>query len=159
MSDGTRTSVGTVNSLTLVDGSVGQAGNYSLGTGQTASASITPKALSATASAQDKTYDGTVTAVGTTLSLSGLVGSEAITATVDGSTFNEADVADATTVILTFSQPTGASMSHVHVIAVITAEPGLRGQLLEKFQANVPAVLAEDGCLEFGPDHGLPATH
>ena len=34
MSGGTRTSVGTVNSLTLVDGSVGQAGNYSLGTGQ-----------------------------------------------------------------------------------------------------------------------------
>ena len=40
-------------------------------------------------------------------------------------------------------------MSHVHVIAVISAKPGLRGQLLEKFQANVPAVLAEDGCLGY----------
>ncbi len=40
-------------------------------------------------------------------------------------------------------------MSMVHVIAVITAKPGLRGQILEAFQANVPAVRAEDGCIEY----------
>ena len=41
-------------------------------------------------------------------------------------------------------------MSMVHVIAVITAKPGLRAQVLELFQANVPAVHAEDGCIEYG---------
>jgi quinol monooxygenase YgiN len=38
----------------------------------------------------------------------------------------------------------------VHVLAVITAKPGLRGQILEAFRANVPTVLAEDGCIEYG---------
>jgi quinol monooxygenase YgiN len=38
----------------------------------------------------------------------------------------------------------------IHVIAVITAKPGLRAQLLDLFRANVPSVLAEDGCIEYG---------
>jgi len=38
----------------------------------------------------------------------------------------------------------------IHVIAVITAKPGLRAQLLDLFRANVPNVLAEDGCIEYG---------
>ncbi len=41
-------------------------------------------------------------------------------------------------------------MSMVHVIAVITAKAGMRGQVLELFNANVPAVKAEDGCIEYG---------
>ena len=40
-------------------------------------------------------------------------------------------------------------MLPVHVIAVITAKPGMRGNMLEAFQANVPAVHAEDGCIEY----------
>ena len=39
-------------------------------------------------------------------------------------------------------------MSMVHVIAVITAKPGLRDQVLGLFRANVPAVKEEDGCIE-----------
>ena len=41
-------------------------------------------------------------------------------------------------------------MSMVHVIAVIEAKPGMREQILEHFRANVPAVHAEDGCIEYG---------
>ena len=41
-------------------------------------------------------------------------------------------------------------MSMVHVIAVITAKPGKRGDVLKLFNANVPAVKAEDGCIEYG---------
>jgi len=41
-------------------------------------------------------------------------------------------------------------MSMVHVIAVITTKPGLRADVLEVFNANVPAVHAEDGCIEYG---------
>lgn len=37
----------------------------------------------------------------------------------------------------------------IHVLAVITAKPGLRPALLELFQANVPNVLAEEGCIEY----------
>ena len=40
-------------------------------------------------------------------------------------------------------------MQPVHVIAVITAKPGKRNQILEAFQANVPAVHAEDGCITY----------
>ena len=41
-------------------------------------------------------------------------------------------------------------MSMVHVIAVITAKPGKRGEVLALFNGNVPAVKAEDGCIEYG---------
>jgi quinol monooxygenase YgiN len=40
-------------------------------------------------------------------------------------------------------------METVHVIAVITAKPGRRAELLQAFQANVPNVHAEDGCIEY----------
>jgi quinol monooxygenase YgiN len=38
----------------------------------------------------------------------------------------------------------------IHVIAVITTKPGLRNTMLDAFRANVPAVRAEDGCIEYG---------
>jgi quinol monooxygenase YgiN len=39
----------------------------------------------------------------------------------------------------------------IHVIAIITAKPGQRGAILEAFRANMPAVHAEAGCIEYGP--------
>jgi quinol monooxygenase YgiN len=39
----------------------------------------------------------------------------------------------------------------IHVLAVITAKPGLREAILREFRANMPAVHAEDGCIEYGP--------
>jgi quinol monooxygenase YgiN len=48
----------------------------------------------------------------------------------------------------------------IHVIAVITAKPGKREEVLRHFRANVPAVRAEKGCIEYGAavdaDPGLP---
>ncbi|MCP5367191.1 MAG: antibiotic biosynthesis monooxygenase [Hyphomicrobiales bacterium] len=38
----------------------------------------------------------------------------------------------------------------VHVVAVITAKPGQRAAVLAAFNANVSAVRAEDGCIEYG---------
>ncbi len=38
----------------------------------------------------------------------------------------------------------------VHVIAVITAQPGKRDIVLKEFRANVPNVRAEQGCIEYG---------
>ena len=39
----------------------------------------------------------------------------------------------------------------IHVVAVITAKPGRRAAVLEAFRANMPAVHAERGCVEYGP--------
>ncbi|HMO28599.1 putative quinol monooxygenase [Enterovirga sp.] len=39
----------------------------------------------------------------------------------------------------------------IHVIAVLTAKPGKRDEVLRHFHANVPAVLAEKGCVEYVP--------
>ena len=38
----------------------------------------------------------------------------------------------------------------IHVVAVITAKPGMRDSILQAFRANVPAVKAEQGCIEYG---------
>jgi quinol monooxygenase YgiN len=38
----------------------------------------------------------------------------------------------------------------IHVIAVITAKPGKREEVLGHFRANVPAVRTEKGCIEYG---------
>jgi quinol monooxygenase YgiN len=38
----------------------------------------------------------------------------------------------------------------IHVLAIITAKPGQRDKILEAFRANVPAVHAEQGCIEYG---------
>jgi quinol monooxygenase YgiN len=38
----------------------------------------------------------------------------------------------------------------IHVIAIITAKPGKRDEILRQFRANVPAVRAENGCIEYG---------
>ncbi len=40
-------------------------------------------------------------------------------------------------------------MASVHVLAIITAKPGKRAELLQVFKANVPNVHAEDGCIEY----------
>lgn len=39
----------------------------------------------------------------------------------------------------------------IHVLATITAHAGQREAVLAAFHANIPAVLAEDGCIEYGP--------
>ena len=39
----------------------------------------------------------------------------------------------------------------IHVLAIITAKPGMRDAILAIFRANVPAVHAEQGCIEYGP--------
>ena len=38
----------------------------------------------------------------------------------------------------------------IHVLAVVTAQPGKRAAILEAFRANVPNVHAEAGCIEYG---------
>ena len=49
----------------------------------------------------------------------------------------------------------------IHVVAVITAKPGQRTSLLEAFAANRAAVLAEEGCVEYGATvdaQGIPTS-
>jgi quinol monooxygenase YgiN len=39
----------------------------------------------------------------------------------------------------------------IHVLAIITAQPGMRDQVLAHFKANMPNVHAEEGCIEYQP--------
>jgi quinol monooxygenase YgiN len=39
----------------------------------------------------------------------------------------------------------------IRVIAIITAKPGRREEILTAFRANVSAVRAEKGCIEYSP--------
>lgn len=41
-------------------------------------------------------------------------------------------------------------MQIVNVVAMIETKPGMRDEVLSMFKANVPAVLAEQGCIEYG---------
>jgi quinol monooxygenase YgiN len=45
----------------------------------------------------------------------------------------------------------------LHVLAYITAKPGMRETVLREFQANMPAVHTEEGCIEYVPVVDLPA--
>ena len=39
----------------------------------------------------------------------------------------------------------------IHVVAILTAKPGRRAELLERFAAVLPLVHAEHGCIEYRP--------
>ncbi len=39
----------------------------------------------------------------------------------------------------------------IHVLAIITAKPGQRDAILREAHANLAAVRAEQGCIEYGP--------
>ena len=87
-----------IGKMVTLTGSVSgaDAANYSFTHQANTIADITTKALTATASATNKMYDGNTTA-STILSLSGLVGSETLNSTV-GSTFDTKDVGTGKTV-------------------------------------------------------------
>lgn len=44
----------------------------------------------------------------------------------------------------------------IHVLAILTAKPGQRDAVLQHFKAIVPTVLAEAGCIEYGPVIDVP---
>jgi quinol monooxygenase YgiN len=44
----------------------------------------------------------------------------------------------------------------LHVLAFITAKPGMRDAVLQEFRANMPAVYAEEGCIEYVPVIDIP---
>lgn len=44
----------------------------------------------------------------------------------------------------------------IHVIADIELHPGRREEFLAEFRKLVPLVLAEDGCIEYGPAIDVP---
>jgi quinol monooxygenase YgiN len=51
----------------------------------------------------------------------------------------------------------------IRVVVFVTAKPGRREELLTALRANLPAVRAEQGCIEYGPvvdveGYGAPQT-
>ena len=39
----------------------------------------------------------------------------------------------------------------IHVLAIITAKPGLRAEIIKHIRENIPSVQAEEGCIEYRP--------
>lgn len=39
----------------------------------------------------------------------------------------------------------------IHVIAIITAKPGHRDDIIARVRNNMPAVISEEGCIEYRP--------
>ena len=46
----------------------------------------------------------------------------------------------------------------IHVVAIVTTHPGQRPAVLDAFRANLPAVHAEPGCIEYGPVVDFPGS-
>lgn len=49
----------------------------------------------------------------------------------------------------------------IHVVAMLTTQPGQRAKVLQAFNANAVTVRQEDGCIEYVATvdvHGLPAS-
>jgi quinol monooxygenase YgiN len=46
----------------------------------------------------------------------------------------------------------------IHVVAILTAKPGKRDAVLAEFKKNMPAVLQEDGCIQYTPVIDLAGT-
>ena len=44
----------------------------------------------------------------------------------------------------------------IHVLAIITTKPGMRDAVLKEARANLAAVRAEKGCIEYGPAIDTP---
>ena len=91
---------GEISAATATDSGAGtfKASNYTI-TYAAGIHTVVQKALTAVATAANKAYDGNTTA-SSTLALSGLIGSETLTTSGVGSTFNDKDVADASTVTI-----------------------------------------------------------
>lgn len=89
----------TVSGFTLTGS---EAGNYSLSTtSATTTASITPRALSAVGTAADKVYDGSTMATpGQALTLSGVLGEDAVQASAGSAAFVDKHVGTGKTVVL-----------------------------------------------------------
>ena len=122
----------TVNSITLADGTNGGlAANYSISPGQTSTANVTAKALTAIASTANKVYDST-TLANTTLTLSGLIGSETLNVTAN-STFDNKNIGSGKTVTvnsITLADGTNGGLAANYSIATsqtttatVTAKP------------------------------------
>ena len=94
---------GEISAATATDSGAGtfKASNYTI-TYAAGIHTVVQKALTAVATAANKAYDGNTTA-SSTLTLSGLIGSETLTTSGVGSTFNDKDVADAATVTINSS--------------------------------------------------------
>jgi filamentous hemagglutinin family protein len=139
----------TLDSLALGNGTgtgAGTASNYSF-TGGALIASITTKALTATATATNKVYDGSSFAAATLAITDGLIVGETVTATV-AATFNSKNVVDANTVTVnsnTLVNGTNGLASNYSLSAGQTATAAITAKVLTQSGLSVAASKTFDG--------------
>jgi len=88
----------TVNGVGMTAGADTLTANYLLPTEVTTTAAITPRQLTATATAQNKVYDGTTNATITSVNFDNLVAGETLTAGYTGGAFSDQHVGDNKTI-------------------------------------------------------------
>ena len=98
-----------------------------------------PKTLTATASASNKVYDGTITAA-TTLTFSGLIGSETLGQTV-GSTFSDKNVDTGKTVTvnsITLANGTNGGLASNYIISscLLYTSPSPRDLVISRMPSS-----------------------
>ncbi|WLI89445.1 YDG domain-containing protein [Massilia sp. R2A-15] len=151
----------TVDNFTLADGAGGgMTSNYYLPAVGTAVAHITPKGLSASFTATDKTYDGTTAAVPTVAITGGFVGTETVSLTGSAASFNSKDVLTANTVTLdnatladgangglasNYSIASGATTTAHITPAVLTATVSAPDKVYDATTAAAPVVTLTGG--------------
>ncbi len=96
------------------------AGNYTVNSTATATASITPLAITGSITAEDKVYDGTTTATITSGSLSGVLGSDVVSLTGGTATFADKNVGTDKPVTATGLTLTGADAANYTVNSTAT---------------------------------------
>ncbi len=99
----------TVDAITIANGTNGGlATNYSIASGETTTANITAKALTATITAQDKVYDGSGQAI-VSLALSGYVGDETLVTTETTARFDNINVGERTATVTAITLGNGTN--------------------------------------------------
>jgi hypothetical protein len=109
----------TVDAITIANGTNGGlATNYSIASGETTTANITAKALTATITAQDKVYDASNQAI-VSLALSGYVGDETLVTTETTARFDNINVGErtATVTAITLGDGTNGGLASNYSLA------------------------------------------
>ena len=125
--------VGTDKTVTLAGANLSgtDMGNYTLGSVGTTTADITQKELTGSFSAANKVYDGnTVAAITGTPALTGVVGTDAVSLTLAGATFDNKNVGTGKTVTATTPSLSGAAAGNYSLTSVATTTANITTKAL-----------------------------
>ncbi|MCR4267287.1 YDG domain-containing protein [Nitratireductor sp. ZSWI3] len=129
------------------------AGNYTLSSTATTTANITPKALTVTALANDKVYDGTTAGTGSIGALSGLVSGDMVAVSGGSFAFADKNVGTGKTVTVSGLGLTGADAGNYTIASTATSSADITPATLW-VAANAGSMTYGDGAPTLGYTYG-----